>query len=672
MPMNDDYISQEERIRMQYEQMLAEAAQQPYGDVDVDTESNLEQMQTLMQQSAGLPGYDYSELLSQGSNVQRSGTTGRYATSFDQLGGNFGGQPPSQYSPDQGQQPGPLSLQVGTGGAGAALTSMALKRAFGRATQPSQQDQLAGIASGVDMFGRGGVGRTFVTPQQMYNLGNVGNEMSLQNYGLGQPGDSPMSYDLSQGASNPQTAPTGGSKPTGAQLGAGVATGMLTSYLINRYTNAPSGAGEISGAAVGGATTGALAGGASGAAVGAIGGGVTGVAGYAASQIAAKHIFGAGKESGKDIAARQLYEQYHGKGVGRRAKAAGYEGREDALSQQYLWMTEEGRKARAEGSTDPRYQTPEWRPSEWQAWVGAMSDAGYKMKDVYDMTAYYASEKGSKERGNAKKAFRRGEDFYMNPANDPLLTQKPNKVSWYERHGKMDEYNQLMNQKKMEAGRRKQGLGLTGWTDENREQRWQQVQQQHEMTALPWQTEGFKEAYGKEYGSLPEYSVSAARQKYGPSKPAKLGWYIRHYGEGEGRKAYVSAKQAWNTGIPNTQTDPYLQIPKTASVGDRFARMGVTQTPENRKLWGAGGDPYANKSWGVAGNTGGEGGHDIYGWGITGNLFKPQTAAYMTGGAGRDPYANKGIRPGSWGITGNTGGEGGHDIYGWVDHEENV
>jgi hypothetical protein len=59
-----------------------------------------------------------------------------------------------------------------------------------------------------------------------------------------------------------------------------------------------------------------------------------------------------------------------------------------------------------------------------------------------------------------------------------------------------------------------------------------------------------------------------------------------------------------------------VQMPTSAKVGDRFARMGVTQNTyvDERDLYGQGKRSSKKMRWAVTGNTGGEGGHDEYGW----------------------------------------------------------
>ena len=47
-----------------------------------------------------------------------------------------------------------------------------------------------------------------------------------------------------------------------------------------------------------------------------------------------------------------------------------------------------------------------------------MSEAGYKMTDIFDATSYYASELGSDTRSRAAEMVGRGEEWYMRPEND--------------------------------------------------------------------------------------------------------------------------------------------------------------------------------------------------------------------------------------------------------------
>jgi hypothetical protein len=443
---------------------------------------------------------------------------------------------------------------------------------------------------------------------------------------------------------------TGGSA---AGAGAGLAAGMLTSYLINRYTDAPEGVAQIGGATVGGAVAGgvggvgasgasagaggAAAGGAGAIAGGAIMGGSGGVIAYVASKIIGKHIFGVGKESGRDVASRQFYESYHGKSYGKQAEREGFTGRDDAMSQPYKWMGQDARDYRSQiaaGQTpeasyklQQAYKVPDYKPTEWEAWVGGMSDAGYKMKDIFDASAYYMSDAGHDRMSDANKDFKRGEAWYMDPKNDPTKmsgmasgSKTPfgsSHVTYRERHGQGD----LLATEQAEYNTRKDKIASgEGWqTDEQRSDRWASVQEKKQATENPWQTEGFRDMYEKEYGHMKDtptrMSSKAFRKQYGSLQYAERHNRVDAYFENR-KKHLIGGGPSTSSSIASIGRSDYQQEgAKSRNVSER---SGITDTKfwDTRNLYGSGEADYLPKKYRkvVTGNTGGEGGHDIYGY----------------------------------------------------------
>jgi hypothetical protein len=342
--------------------------------------------------------------------------------------------------------------------------------------------------------------------------------------------------------------------------------------------------------------------------------------------------------SGKDIGAKQFSEQYQH--IGQQAKAAGYDSSQEYLSAPYAWMTQEGRDAReAGGDVALKYQKPEYRPTEWEAWVGGMSDSGYQMKDIYDATAYYSSELGSKVRELGSKQYGRGKEYYMDPRNDRTTfevnemgttkrkgsvarTANPfssRYVQYMERHeGGPEKLRAIQEQWTEERAKIASGEGI--WSPEEREEQWAKIEQQHKDQVLPWKTEGFQEVYQAEYGDMKEHTVAQGRREGNLQKPGKRAWYERHHGMLKGGLMYEKLMKEWKTGVKGNVYSKGISIPKSASVGDRFARLGVTMSPERRDLYGQ--NPTGKEdfrydpddyTWGVVGDTWGEAGHDIMG-----------------------------------------------------------
>jgi hypothetical protein len=363
---------------------------------------------------------------------------------------------------------------------------------------------------------------------------------------------------------------------------------------------------------------------------GAIGGGAAVVA-YVAAQIIGKHVFGVGKINHEDRASMKMYQAAHGSGMNKGARAAGYSGKNEALAQPYLWMTKAGRDYRQgvrSGAITPdkpwtneqyqsaydkhlrniqtqgayeqypdrqeraardlatkemqrsqrdvaKYQTPDYRPTEWQAWAGGMLDAGYKMQNIYDATSYYLSEKGRDTATNALQREARGEDYWTSAKAD------------------------------VHAG--------TLLTQEQRDAKWKSVQEDARMAELPWNTKGFKEVYQKQYGHMKQYKPSQMSHDtlHKQGKIAKRGWYDRHPEAGTYEQALAKAtgvpeKESFGSGI-KAGREPYL--------GKGGRRANVMWAPETREnIWGGvvggGGwkDPYADvESSQAAGGTGGLG-----------------------------------------------------------------
>lgn len=695
MPYPNDYISMEEEL-IRRQQLQAQSMQQ--GQPYAEEFNNLGSIQTAMAQQMG--SADYAELLRQGASAQKGASTTHYNPMLDYQKGNFA---LPEYSPNpymQGQRPGPLALSMGQAGVGVGLSSLALKYGASR-LQNMQYDPDQNWRTRVGPSGMTGAGRVAVNPYYAAQFGRQGllsgaqlmspmatgagmTQMGQFGIQTGMPlwentsphemyrmmmrerpvaaGGSPGSLD------NPAATQTG---PTMGQTGAGMAVGALTSYLINRYTNAPEGASEIAGGVAGGATTGALVGAgggggaaatgatggvgaAYGAAAGGIVGGVAALGVYVLSKIVGKEVFGVGKESGKDIAARQLYRQYHGKGVQRTAERLGFEGanmseaKDTMLAQPYAWMSQEARDFRAQnpdfdystGSLKERsFQQPDYKPTPWEAWVGGMHDLRdeegkrmFKMSNIYDAVSYYGSEKGSDRRKDAAKAFARGEDFWLTGQSDLVGSKDwaPNKGKfghmvrsaegeggpmteswiWGGKSGGQAEYDAAMA-----AYNTKMDLARAGnlYTQEEREERWKGVQETYKQNQLPWQTEEFKKAYEEQYGGMkewaPEFTGNKAMKKF-QKKYGKESWYERH---GKLDEYYRLLAEKMGTG-PAARYGPTGAIRVSpdvnAATGDRWARMGVTESYDTRNIYG--GQQFQGVRRTLVGNTGGEGGQDIY------------------------------------------------------------
>jgi len=729
-------MSVEDELRRRQEQEQLAMQGQPYGLEQGMDSGNLGNIDTALAQQMGTA--DYAELMRQGTAMQKGAATSHYSPMLDYQKGRFGKDLPD-YNYASGQQPGRLIPQMGQAGLASALSGMAIRRGLGEMHSRSMAGP-TGLAAGADYTDMPGMG--YQDQGAITNRGGQLSEEMVQQHqamkdaqglvgsGAGalgtQAGFNQMTGgalggtqygSLQLGAMEEAAGQYGGAGSSSSPMagGAGMAAGMLTSYLMNRYTDAPAGASDVAGGAVGGGVSGGISGaggggaaastgstGASGAAIGAAGGAIAGgslaVIGYVASKIISKHVFGQGKQSGKDVGAIQFAKQYAGVG-GKEARAKGFGSADEMLAAPYAWMTEAGRSARAEGGDVAlQYQSPDYKPTKWEAWVGGMKDSGFKMKDIYDATAYYSSELGSNERKKASKAYNKGEEWYMNPANDrPTFVVDQMGVSkgkgnvkkvsspynqryvdYKKRHGGEgttrvigtsggeggnemtrwtpspdSELGKIQSQYDAEMAKIRSGEGL--WTDEQRAEQWKNVQSDYEKARLPWEGEGFNKAYEESYGHMKEYNAKEARRENKISKPGRLGWYQRHHGNVEGTLMHKKAQAEYRTGLKKDTYGKGISIPTTAKVGDRFARMGVTMNPETRDLYGTNPldnryDPNAYK-WGGTGKYASE--EEVQG------LVKKTKFDYE-----KDRMRKKGLE---WGVTGNTGGEGGHDIMGWTD-----
>jgi hypothetical protein len=388
-----------------------------------------------------------------------------------------------------------------------------------------------------------------------------------------------------------QRAGQGGGPGTGgssAGAGAGMAAGMLTSYLINRYTNAPEGVSPIAGATVGGAVAGGVGGvGAAGASAslggaaagsagaiagGAVMGGAGGVIAHVASQMIAKHIFGQGKESGRDVASRQFYSRYNQQGR-KQAQQAGFKSSSEALMQPYKWMGQEAKDyreaiARGEsptlsGKEHAAMMAPEYRPSEWEAWVGAMGESGASGKAIMDATAYYMSDAGQRRMGKSERAFKRGEEWYLDPKNDPK--------------------------------------GKTDMTPEDRQARWTAVQEQKRKNEIPWMQQGFKDMYQQEYGHMKEAPKLMSARQFS-KRIGKQSWFRRH-GQMD---RYERLQNQYVRGLGYARIGGMAgaygpQGRETAASRDVSERTGIYSTMrqhDTRDIWGQGFETYDNADLG--------------------------------------------------------------------------
>jgi hypothetical protein len=424
-----------------------------------------------------------------------------------------------------------------------------------------------------------------------------------------------------EGGVNQAQGPGTGGSAEGASAGA--AAGLITSYLINRYTNAPEGVAPIAGATVGGAVSGGVggvgaagasagSGGAAAGSAGAVGGGAImggagGVIAYSASKIIGKHVFGAGKQSGRDYAASKFYGSYHGSK--RYAKSMGFDSTADALAQPYRWMGQEARNYRSQvaqgkdpavdAKTKAAFTAPEYRPSEWEAWIGGMTDAGVNTKELMDATAYYMSEAGKRGRNTAAKDEARGKEYWTSSASDIRGTGAgPYKYdygslqsgswNWGGSKGGEQEYNKLKSVHDARVAKAKAG---ELFTDKERQENWANIQQTARSTELPWMTEEFKGAYEQEYGGMKEapklMSSNKFRKQYGSRQAAEergtLGQYMTN------RVKYLEGAGTARLGAFSAAYGPQgAEGIKSRDVSERTGIYSTMRRHDTRDIWGGG------------------------------------------------------------------------------------
>jgi hypothetical protein len=589
---NDDYISVEDELRKRQMLQMQQGIEQPYAE-DM---GNMPDISTQLQQQMG--SADYAELLRQGASAQKGASTTHYNPMLDYQKGRFG-EGEEGYNPyTQGQRPGALALSSGQAGVGAGLASMALRYGGSRMQSRAMSGPQQGWEQRIGSYGLTGAERVALNPgfvQQygdpqsgllsggqmldpmatgrgMAQMGQFGLDTGMKMWSDTSPHELYKTMLIERGATTPKPTGPGTGGPTGIQTGTGMAAGALTSYLINRYTNAPGGVSEIAGGVVGGGVAGGMGGvGAAGAtaaaggaaagspaafAAGGIVGGAAALGIHVLSNIVAKHVFGGGKESGKDVGARQLYRQYHGRWADKAAKGAGFEDRDQMLAQPYAWMTDEAKQFRADnpdfdyskGTLKQRgYEAPEYKPTAWEAWAGGMHNLGYKMSNIFDATAFYSSEKGSKARAQALGQRKLGEEYWL-------------------------------------SGKGDRGKDLT---QEDRQKRWDDIQGRAKEMELPWMTDAFKSAYEEQYGDMETKKFMTAKQFR--KQIGKRSWFERHGQMGRYHRLFAE-KTGTGLGAQALRGQAVrVNFPTTASVGDRFARMGATMSAyDKRDLYGEG------------------------------------------------------------------------------------
>jgi hypothetical protein len=402
------------------------------------------------------------------------------------------------------------------------------------------------------------------------------------------------------GASSGEGGQAGGFNPYAA--GAGIGASMLTNYLLTKYAGADQNEAGVASAAAGGASAGAV-GGAGGAAAGtgsAAGiGAMYGVGAYTVYMIASSMIdryFGK-KPSGRDKAAANFYNQVHSKQTAsENVHRTGFKDRNEMLSRPYLWMTQQGRdyrEAEARGENPGKgmsfgmreaMKAPEYRPSEWQAWAGGMMDAGMSATRVMDATAYYMGEKSHQARTDAATRLGRGEEWYMNPENDPKVPHRAQDGTMTTRQ--------------------------TALTEDQRKQRWQDVQEGEQRSRIPWMTEGFGEAYKATYGQMQEapklMSQQEFTQQYGhesnihkkfgssPLLGQKLTNYLnrkKRLTQGPGMLIPGSVGKGQNTGFMRAAYGPTGDSHRTrggkgSSVEERVGISAYPSQFDTRQIWG--------------------------------------------------------------------------------------
>jgi hypothetical protein len=667
--MPQDYMSVEDMLRKQQMEQIALAKSQPYGE-DL---GNVEDIDTMLAQRYGEA--DYAEMLRTGASAQRGASTTHYQAGYDALKGRFGEgeELPTYDHLTHGQKPGPMVF----GGGGNPLVGQLLGKGVGKGMEyaikraQASKNYAASYWSDPKNFAMGDQFQPFSYDGSTLSGGFMRPPMSGPNMagasGLTFAPDgglvtsagpqSQLSFGVDKFSYDPATntisgGPTSGGVPGPVAAGAGAASGMLTSYLLSKYLGVNPGMAGVAGSTVGGGVSGGLAASAGSTAAGAGAGAIYGGMGAVGAMVASSFYQSRNKPKDRDIMAGRFYEGYHDKDFRKAAQREGFGSRNDALSAPYMWMTQEGRDYRAAVAAgnapevsyrdQQAFTAPEYKPSQWEAWVGGMLDAGYKTSDVFDATAFYMTDEAKKERGQWADQYTKGEDYWKSTKGDIASLQGPR--SKYEIAKEMGEtgmgegegYSSAVEQAYSADQSRyykelEQAKAGNMFTDEQRAERWQNIQTQYDKTTLPWMSEAFKEHYEKDYGHMKDVKESPLTRYQGKKGIkrfhkdfGKQSWYERH-----GQMDKYFSLRAKHLGPAYGQYDGDAGWLRRAATGpsafesasDRnvMGSVGIQSTAhyDARDLYGqAGRETHPERSYRrvVTGNTGGEGGHDIYGW----------------------------------------------------------